>query len=70
LQLQSFVSALFKQHVQAGQLNLVNFDDIFCGDDKCLIGTDKHSYYFDNNHLTTAGGLVIVDELAKYIGEK
>lgn len=70
LQLQSFVSALFKQHAEAGQLNLVNFDDIFCGDDKCLIGTDKHSYYFDNNHLTTAGGFVVVDKLAKYIGNK
>jgi peptidoglycan/LPS O-acetylase OafA/YrhL len=70
LQLQSFVSSLFKQDAQAGQLNLINFDDVFCRDEKCLIGTDKHSYYFDNNHLTTAGGLLVVDELAKYIGNK
>jgi SGNH domain (fused to AT3 domains) len=63
VQLQSFVSALFKKHAQAGQLNLVNFDDIFCGDDKCLIGTDKYSYYFDNNHLTTAGGLWLLISL-------
>lgn len=70
LQLQSFVSSLFKQHVRAGQLNLINFDEVFCREEKCLIGTDKHSYYFDNNHLTTAGGLLVVDELAKYIGNK
>ncbi len=69
LQLQSFVSQLFKQHAQAGQLNLINFDDIFCNGEKCLIGTDKHSYYFDNNHLTTAGGHMVVDELVKYIQE-
>ncbi len=67
LQLQAFVSSLFKQHAQAGQLNLVNFDDIFCDTEKCLIGTDEYSYYFDNNHLTTAGGRMVVDELVKYI---
>ena len=67
LQLQSFVSRLFKQHAQAGQLNLINFDTIFCGREKCLIGTDKHSYYVDNNHLSTAGGRMLVDELIKHI---
>ncbi len=65
VQLQAFVSPLFKQHAQAGQLNLLNFDDIFCDSEKCLIGTDKHSYYFDNNHLTTAGGRMVVDEIVK-----
>ncbi len=67
LQLQSFVSPLFKQHAQAGQLNLINFDDLFCKDEKCLMGTDQYSYYFDNNHLTTAGGRMVVDELVKNI---
>jgi peptidoglycan/LPS O-acetylase OafA/YrhL len=65
LQLQSFVSGLFKQHVQAGQLNLLNFDNVFCDVEKCLFGTDKQSYYFDNNHLTTEGGRMVVDEIAK-----
>jgi peptidoglycan/LPS O-acetylase OafA/YrhL len=67
LQLQSFVSQLFKQHAQTGQLSLINFDDIFCDGEKCLIGTDKHSYYFDNNHLTTAGGRLVIDELIENI---
>jgi peptidoglycan/LPS O-acetylase OafA/YrhL len=67
LQLQAFVSPLFKQHVQAGQFNLVNFDDIFCDAEKCLFGTDKHSYYFDDNHLTTEGGRMVVDEIVKQI---
>lgn len=71
LKLQSFVNLLFKQQelaqTQAGQLNLVNFDDIFCDDKKCLIGTDKVSFYFDNNHLSTAGGKMLVDEFAKNI---
>lgn len=69
LQLQSFVSQLFKQYAQTGQLNLINFDEIFCDSEKCLIGTDKYSYYFDNNHLTTVGGRMVVDELVKYIQE-
>jgi peptidoglycan/LPS O-acetylase OafA/YrhL len=67
LQLQAFVSGLFKQHAQAGRLNLINFDNIFCDAEKCLFGTDKHSYYFDNNHLTTAGGRMVVDEIVKNI---
>lgn len=62
-QLQVFVNGLFKQHAAAGQLSLVNFDDIFCDAEKCLFGTDKQSYYFDNNHLTTAGGRMVVDEI-------
>lgn len=65
LQLQAFVGNLFKQHAQAKQLNLINFDDIFCDAEKCLIGTEQHSYYFDNNHLTTAGGRMLVDKIAK-----
>jgi peptidoglycan/LPS O-acetylase OafA/YrhL len=67
LQLQSFVSPLFEQHAQAGQLNLINFDDVFCDAEKCLIGNDKYAYYFDNNHLTTSGGRMVVDELVKNI---
>ena len=67
LQLQSFVSQQFNMYAQARQLNLINFDDIFCGGEKCLFGTDEHSYYFDNNHLTTAGGRMVVDELVKHI---
>ena len=67
LQLQAYVSGLFQQHVQAGQLNVVNFDDVFCDDEKCLLGTDKQSYYFDNNHLSTAGGRLVVDALAAHM---
>ena len=67
LQLQSLVHSLFKQQVPAGHLNLINFDEIYCNNGKCLIGTDKQSYYFDNNHLTTAGGRLVVNTLAKHI---
>ena len=67
LQLQAYVSGLFQQHVQTGQLSVVNFDDVFCDDEKCLMGTDKQSYYFDNNHLSTAGGGLVVDALAAHM---
>ena len=69
LQLQSLVHSLFKQQVPAGHLNLINFDEIYCNNEKCLIGTDKQSYYFDNNHLSTTGGRLVVDELVKHIQE-
>lgn len=65
--LQSFVNALFEKHVATGQLNLINFDDVFCDAQKCLFGADKYSYYFDNNHLTTAGGRMVVGEIVKHI---
>jgi peptidoglycan/LPS O-acetylase OafA/YrhL len=67
VQLQAFVSPLFKQYAQAGQINLVNFDDIFCDAEKCLFGSETQSYYFDNNHLTTEGGHLVVDEIVKQI---
>ena len=69
LQLQSFVNKQFKQNAANGHLKLINFDDIFCNNEKCLIGTDKQSYYFDNNHLSTTGGRLVVDELVKHIQE-
>jgi peptidoglycan/LPS O-acetylase OafA/YrhL len=66
-QLQTFVNGLFKQHAAAGQLNLINFDNVFCDAEKCLFGNETQSYYFDNNHLTTAGGRLVVDEIVKNI---
>jgi peptidoglycan/LPS O-acetylase OafA/YrhL len=67
LQLQSYVSQLFNQHAQSGQLNLINFDAVFCDAEKCLIGTDKYGYYFDNNHLTTTGAYMVVNDLVKHM---
>lgn len=64
LALQNFASTQFKQY---SQLNLLNFDDIFCDAEKCLFGNNQHSYYFDNNHLTTAGGQLVVDVLVKSV---
>lgn len=67
VQLQSFVSALFGEYTKTQQLTLINFDDILCDSEKCLMGTDQHSYYVDNNHLTTAGGLLLIDKIAHYL---
>ena len=61
LALQSFVSGQFRQYTQ---LNLLNFDDVFCRTGKCIFGNIQQSYYFDNNHLTTAGGKLVVDKVA------
>lgn len=64
-QLQSYVHTLFKAYEQKGQVKLVNFDDVLCDHEKCNIGTATTSYYSDNNHLTTDGDRLIVNELTK-----
>ncbi len=66
-QLQAYVSGLFKRHEQARQVTLINLDKQLCDREKCSIGTSTKSYYSDNNHLTTDGNLLIIDEIAKYL---
>ncbi len=57
-QLQLFVNKIFKKiATKYSNLNLVNFDDIFCDKKikKCLIGNENYSFYVDKGHLTVEG---------------
>ena len=47
-------------------LTLINFDDIFCNKEKekCLVGNEKYSFYFNNNHLSTNGANLTKNKFA------
>lgn len=62
-QLQSYVMNLFKSYEERNLIRLISFDDIFCGEKKCLIGTVEKSYYLDNNHLSIDGEHLVLDVL-------
>lgn len=64
-QLQTYANSLFKKYEHDGKLKLLNFDELFCAKEKCRIGTATKSYYYDNNHLSTEGGRLVVDALVK-----
>lgn len=62
--LKLFTVSLFEKYRQAGQLSFVNLDDLFCDRSKCLIGTDKASWYFDDDHLSAIGAHMAAGRLA------
>jgi peptidoglycan/LPS O-acetylase OafA/YrhL len=62
-QLQSYVMSLFKTYEERNLVRLISFDDIFCDERKCLIGTIEKSYYLDNNHLSGEGEHLVLDVL-------
>ena len=62
-QLQSHVTSLFKLYESEKKLNLISFDDIYCDSDKCSVGDLDKSYYSDDDHLSSAGALLVVDEI-------
>lgn len=62
-QLQSYVMSLFKAYEEKNLVRLISFDDIFCDEKKCLMGTVEKSYYLDNNHLSVEGERLISDVL-------
>lgn len=52
LDINHFVSGVFSDTTGT---RVISFDDILCNTDKCVIGTDDKSYYFDDDHLSVAG---------------
>lgn len=46
-------------------IQIVNFDTLFCTENKCLFGDESHSLYRDNNHFNKFGARKIVTELFK-----
>ena len=48
-------------------LKEIDFDDIFCNNLKCSIGSKNGSYYSDTNHLSINGALKTVNKLMKLI---
>jgi hypothetical protein len=65
--LQSHVASRFKFHESEKKVNVVSFDHIFCDADRCLVGDNEQSYYHDDDHLSSAGSLLIVEDLKNLI---
>lgn len=59
LQVQSFVNRVFQEE----EVKLLSFDDVFCDEDICLVGTGHESYYRNDDHLSKAGALLLVPRL-------
>ena len=65
--LQSYVASRFKFHESEEKITVISFDHIFCNGDKCLVGDHEKSYYHDDDHLSSAGSLLVVEDLKKFL---
>ena len=53
---QNFIKKIFnKYNKKYKNLNIIYLDDLFCNEEKCLIGNEKYSFYSDKGHLSTKG---------------
>lgn len=62
LQLQSFATEAFNAY---DSISVLNFDDLFCRDGHCPIGTVEKAYYFDSDHLSKSGSELIIPRLTR-----
>ena len=46
--------------------NKINFDNFFCDEKKCIIGSKKGSFYSDSSHLSIFGSLQIKNLIEKF----
>jgi hypothetical protein len=69
-QLQSFAASVFAQAAASGGISVMNFDDLFCDAQVCLIGTPAASYYQDPSHVSGDGAARLVPALAKALSAK
>ena len=67
--LQSFVAGAFTAFAKDDRVTVINLDNIYCNDDKCLIGNEHGSFYKDNNHLSFKGEMLILNTFEKYLAE-
>ena len=63
MSVQSFVNQIFLNE----QVKLLSFDEVFCNDDICLVGTKHESYYRNDDHLSIAGALLLVPSLKEFM---
>lgn len=49
------------------EATVVNFDKLFCDEERCLMGKPEYSFYRDDDHLSVAGNEVLVGSIMKYL---
>jgi peptidoglycan/LPS O-acetylase OafA/YrhL len=50
-----------------GRVELIDLEDVYCGDGVCPFGREGRSHYFDDNHLSISGALLAVAALAPHM---
>ena len=60
---QRYVLNLFSPYVSEGRIVLLNLNDLFCFDGKCLIGDTDYSFYYDDDHLSVKGSEFVIQSL-------
>jgi hypothetical protein len=54
----------------SNEIQLINFDDVFCHGDKCLLGNVNQSYYMDSNHMSLVGSKLLNDRVVAAFKDK
>lgn len=58
---QQQVQSIFDDYKNFKNLYLWNYDRIFC-EDLCMVGTTKESFYYDDDHLSISGAMLLEKE--------
>jgi hypothetical protein len=61
-----FVNRSLVEFGSMKMMTIINFDNIFCDKNICLIGSKDESYYLDNNHLSLPGEMLILNPLKDF----
>ena len=61
------IKILNRFNIKYKYLTLINFDDIFCNEEKgkCMVGNEKYSFYYNNDHLSTNGAKLTKNKFAE-----
>lgn len=62
-QWQSTNRLIFAPYANEEKIRFIVLDDVFCDAQVCRFGSDKLSYYYDDDHLSVAGSLLLKDKI-------
>ncbi len=62
--LHSYTSSIFNSYKG---INVIDFENIFCNDLRCAMGTISESYYIDDDHLSKFGKDLVIPRIEKML---
>jgi len=65
--LQSYVYQILGQQEENNMIEILSFDDALCSEETCSVGTKHYMYYYDDDHLSITGSMLLVDPLTKFL---
>ena len=66
IMIQEYNRNIFDKYSNNPHVRLLSIDDTFCDNENCTVGVDKHSYYFDYNHLSIYGAELVKPDLSRF----